>query len=219
MKRIVPPLLLLMFLLFISPNPSTSAAADGRGVDGNFQFSTATGQTSHIDFSATEQLDGSTLGEMTFAQEGIESDRSQLDDRPAPPSKFFLKAQFDCLIIENNKAVMSGTVNEANVPSYIGRRVLLVVEDNSQSTNRRKQDRLTWGLYKVPKSDWLPSDSERPDENQGLTPTWVAQDAERADDEGVLSNRSEVIGCNTFPLSAFSFIDQKHGHGKIHVRP
>jgi hypothetical protein len=219
MKRIAPALLLPMFLLLVSPSPSTSAAADGRGADGSFQFSTDTGQTSHIDFSATEQIDGSTLGEMTFAQDRIESDRSQLDDRSAPPSKFSLKAQFDCLIIENNKAVMSGTVSEANVPSYIGRRVLLVVQDNSQSTNGRKQDRLTWGLYKIPKSDWLPSDSERTDENQIVTPTWVAQDAERADDEGVLSNRSEVIGCNTFPLSAFSFIDQKHGHGKIHVRP
>jgi hypothetical protein len=205
--------------MWFSPSPLISAASDGPGANGSYQFSTDSGQTSHIDFHVAEQMDGSTVGEMTFDQETIVSDRSgHLDDQSTAPSKFYVKAQFDCLVINKNKAVMSGTVSEANLPSYIGRRVLLVVEDNSQGTNGRKQDRLTWGLYKVSKSDWLPSDSERSEEPQGGTPVWIAQDAERADDPGVLSSHSDIIGCNTYPLSAYSFIDEKHGHGKIHVQ-
>jgi hypothetical protein len=209
-----------VLFLFVAPSASTSAASDGPGANGSFQFSTDSGQTSYIDFNAAEQIDGSTVGEMTFAEDRIEANRSvQLDGQSTPPSKFYLKAHFDCLVTMKNKAVMSGSVSEANVPSYIGWRVLLVVEANSQGTNGRKQDRLTWGLYKIPKSDWLPSDSERSEEEHGVAPTWVAQDAERADDEGVLSTHSNVIGCNTFPLSAFSFADEKHGHGKIHISP
>lgn len=219
MKRIAPALLLPMFFLLVPPSHLTSAASDLPEANGSFQFSTDSGQTSYLDFNAVEQMDGSTVGEMTFAQDRIESDGGgHLDDQSTPPSKFSLKAQFDCLVIKKNKAVMSGTISEANVPSYIGRRVLLVVEDNGQGTNGSKQDRLTWGFYRIRKSDWLPSDSERPGEQQG-TPTWLAQDSERADDEGVLSNQSDVIGCKTFPISAFSFIDKKHGHGKIHVSP
>ena len=114
---------------------------------------------------------------------------------------------------------MSGTVSEANIPSYLGRRVLLAVEDNSQNTNGRKQDRLTWGLYRIPKSDWLATDSERSEDQQVAAPIWTAHDAERSDDSGMLSNQSEVIGCQSYPLSAFTFIDEKQGHGKIHVRP
>jgi hypothetical protein len=220
MKRIASALLLLMFLPFVSPGHLTIAALDGPGANGSYQFSTDNGQTTYIDFNVVEQMNGSTVGEMTFAQDRIESDRAgHLDDQSTAPSKFYLKAQIDCLMINKNKAVMSGTVSEANAPSYVGRRVLLVAQDNSQDTNAHKQDRLTWGIYKIPRSDWLPSDSERLEENQGVTPTWIAQDAERTDDVGVISNQNDIIGCESFPLSAFSFVDVQHGRGKIHVSP
>jgi hypothetical protein len=220
MKRLAFVLLLPVLFLAISARHLTSAASSGPGVSGTFQFSTDSGQTSNIDFNVSRQMDGSTLGEMTFAQDRLESDQnSKLEEPLAAPSRFFLKAQFDCLLIQNNKAVMSGTVSEANIPSYIGRRVLLAVEDNSQSTNGRKQDRLTWGLYRIPKSDWLPSDAERSDDQPGVAPTWLAQDAERNDDAGMLSNQSNVIGCQSYPISAFTFMDEKHGHGKVHVNP
>lgn len=220
MKRIAAGLLLQIFFLFPPPSHLTSATTDVRGAKGNFQFSTDSGQTNYIDFNAVEQMDGSTVGEMTFAQDRIEADgNSHFDDQVTLPARwFYLKAEFDCLVVKQNKAVMSGTVSEANLPSYVGLRVLLVVEDNDQGTNGPKQDRLTWGFFRTPKADWLQSDAERSSEQQG-TPTWLAQDSERADDEGVLSNQSDVIGCNTFPISAFSFVDKKHGHGKIHVNP
>jgi hypothetical protein len=209
---------LLLSLLF-SINPLTSAASNGPIASGSFKFATDSGEASYIDFNAVEQLDGSTVGEMTFEQNRLPSEKSSQPEGQPIPSKLYLKAQFDCLFIKNNKAVMSGTVSEANVPSYVGRRVLLVVEDNSQNPNGRKQDRLTWGLYRIPKADWLATDSERSEDQQGVAPTWMAQDAERSDDTGMLSNQSTVIGCQSYPLSAFTFMDEKYGHGKIHVRP
>jgi hypothetical protein len=220
MKRIAFALLLPVLFQVISPRQLTSAASSGPGVSGSFQFSTDGRQISNIDFNVAQHLDGNTFGEMTYAQDLPVSDKSSHhEDQPDAPSRLVLKAQFDCLVIKNNKAVMSGTVSEANISSYIGRRVLLVVEDNSHDTSGRKQDRLTWGLYRISKSDWLPSDSERSDEQSGATPTWLAQDAERTDDAGTLSNQSNIIGCQSYPLSAFTFIDEKQGHGKIHVTP
>lgn len=209
----------LLLSLLVSTNPFTSAASNGPIASGSFEFATESGQAIYIDFNAVEQSDGSTVGEMTFEEDRIPSEKSsQPDDQPTP-SKLYLKAQFDCLLIKSNKAVMSGTVSEANVPGYIGRRVLLVAEDNNQNPDGRKQDRLTWGLYSIPKTDWRVTDSERSEDEQGVAPTWTAQDAERTDDTGMLANQSQVIGCQSYPLSAFTFMDEKHGHGKIHVRP
>jgi hypothetical protein len=218
MKRIVPVLLFSLFL-FASTDQITSAEGDGPAVNGSFQFSIAGAQTSNIDFSVTQLRDGTTLGEMTFAQDRPEGNQGSPEtDQGTSSSRFFLKAQLDCLVVSKTKAIISGAISEASVKSYIGRRVILVVEDNSREANGKKPDRLTWGVYRVPKQDWLASDSERPDD-AGVAPTWVAQDVERVDDAGVLSTQSEGIGCSSFPLSAFSFVDERSGHGKIHVSP
>lgn len=211
--------LVCTLLLFLPTNQVSSAEVDGPAASGSFQFTVAGGQTSNIDFSVTQLRDGTTLGEMTFAQDRPEgSQASPETDQGTSSGRFFLKAQFDCLVISNSKAIISGAVSEASVKSYLGRRVILVVEDNSQAGNGKKQDRLTWGVYRTPKQDWLRTDSERP-EDSGVAPTWVAQDVERFDDAGVLSMQNEVVGCNTYPLSAFSFVDERSGHGKIHVSP
>jgi len=138
MKRIVSGLLLSMFLL-VSTNHVTSAEGEGPAASGSFQYSTAGGLTSNIEFSATLQRDGSTLGEMTFTQDRPEGNQtSQETDPPTSSSRVFLKAQFDCLAINQSKAIISGAVSEASVKSYIGRRVLLIVQDNSQEPSEKK---------------------------------------------------------------------------------
>lgn len=208
----------LLIALLVSPSALTSAASNGPRANGSFQFATNSGEGSRIDFEAEQQADGSSAGEMTFEQDSLSAEKSSQADAQPIPARFYLKAQFDCLLIKGNKAVMSGAVSESNVASYIGRRVLLVVEDNSQNPGGRKADRLTWGLYRVPKSDWLASDAERSEE-QGVAPSWMAQDAERSDDMGVLSKHTEVIGCESYPVSAFTFMDENQGHGKVHVTP
>ncbi|MFN2498977.1 MAG: hypothetical protein ABR557_07835 [Pyrinomonadaceae bacterium] len=100
---------------------------------------------------------------------------------------------------------------------YITRRVLLVVQDGD-ALNPPGRDKLTFGIYRQIEKSWLPMDSERPD-NEGGPVAWVAQDAERSEDEPVMSPKTELLGCQSFPISAaFSFIDAKHGRGSIKVR-
>lgn len=186
---------------------------------GHYQISMSDEPTKTIDFNARLERDGSTAGEMAFQDTPRPSDskagaEESSEDATRP---FFLKANFDCLTISGNSAVMSGNVTQASQEKYLGRRVLLVVQDNGHGADPAKRDKLTWGLYRAPATDApLTSDFERPDDLAGIT--WLATDAERADDTGTSSQKNEEIGCHSFPLSAFSFIDTKQGSGRIQVR-
>jgi hypothetical protein len=130
-----------------------------------------------------------------------------------------VRAKFDCLKITENRAVMSGVIFESNVAASIGLRVLLVVEDNGEGIGVPTADKLTWGVYQNPTANWTPKDAERDDDN-GASLTWIVKDAERPDDLGVpSSNQSKIVGCTSFPLSSYSFVDVKHGGGNIQVQP
>jgi hypothetical protein len=113
---------------------------------------------------------------------------------------------------------MSGIIVESNVLTAIGLRVLLVVEDNGEGINAPAADRLTWGVYQNPATGWIPKDSERDDDN-GASLSWLATDAERSDDVGIPSNPSRIVGCQSFPLSSYSFVDIAHGGGNVQVQP
>jgi hypothetical protein len=124
------------------------------------------------------------------------------------------------LVVDGNMAVMSGTVRDASLPSYIGRRVLLVAGDDVEAEPKgERQDRLTWGFYKIIKRDWIPSDAELKDDN-GASLTWIATDAERRDDEGVpYPLKDDPITPKSFPLSTYSFLDVQRWSGYINVHP
>ena len=188
-------------------------------MNGSFEISLEKGLKRHIDFHAVRDLNGNVTGETIFKDDGtpfgVEKASEETNANSTKP--LFLKAEFDCLTIEGNKAVMSGSVTEASLESYVGRRVLVVAQENGGSEDPTKHDKLTWGIYKNNKSDWLAVDSERPDEQLGQS--WIATDAERTDDEGVPSNKEEVIGCQSFPVSAFSFLNANQGKGTVRVKP
>jgi hypothetical protein len=95
---------------------------------------------------------------------------------------------------------------------------LLVVEDNGEGVEQPGADKLTWGVYQNPAGGWIPKDAERDDDN-GAGLTWIATDAERPDDPGIPSNQSRIIGCQSFPLSSYSFVDIAHGGGNVQVKP
>jgi len=201
--------------------PSLSlAGADGPSATGSFQFGINDGQPKYLNFNARVQNNGRTVGEMTFT----DPDASPVADPDAPPNPnapstgASVRASFDCLRIEGNRAVMSGVIVESNVLTAIGFRVLLVVEDNGEGINAPGLDKLTWGVYQNPASGWTPKDSER-DDDIGATLSWLATDAERSDDVGIPSNQSKVIGCQSFPLSSYSFVDIAHGGGNVQVQP
>ena len=219
MKRVVFAFLLVLLLTFAFQKQS-AAESNGPSVSGSFQITTDDGPTRYIEFYAKVEQNGSTTGETIFQDRPSASDqKAESGDRSATDSSsaFFAKAQFDCLFVNGNRAVMSGSVTESSSAQHIGRRLLLVVQDGD-GFNPPGKDKLTFGIYRQTAKGWLPIDSERPDEQNGAG-AWIAQDSERPDDEPVLSPKSGTIGCQSFPISSFSFIDARHGQGSIKVRP
>jgi hypothetical protein len=134
------------------------------------------------------------------------------------PAGLFVTAEFDCLQIKGNTAVMSGVITQSNSLNAIGQRVLLVVQDDGEGINSPSPDKLTWGVYQQTPQSWIPRDAEL-ETDPGVGLVWLAKDAERSDDIGVPSNRSTVVGCQSFPLSSYALIDVQHGFGNIQVRP
>jgi hypothetical protein len=93
--------------------------------------------------------------------------------------------------------------------------VVLVVQDGDSLTPALR-DKLTWGFYRSTAKNWIATDSERPDEAAAVG--WIATDAERPDDTGQISQKTDEVNCESFPISSFSFVGAKFGRGKIEVR-
>jgi hypothetical protein len=217
MKSIACVSLLFVALLSFATPRMTAAGPGGPSSNGDFQFSLVDGELRYIQFDVRTQKNGETKGQMTF------NDPSALisaddDNAVSSPPGLFVTAEFDCLQIKGNKAVMSGAITQSNFVNAIGERVLLVVEDNGEGVNAPSSDKLTWGVYRSSALGWIPSDAEL-ENDPGVGRTWLATDAERLDDVGVPSNRSTIIGCQSFPLSSYALIDVQHGFGNIQVRP
>ncbi|HET9479878.1 MAG TPA: hypothetical protein VFO72_11065 [Pyrinomonadaceae bacterium] len=198
--------------------PLTFAGADGPSATGSFQFALEDGNPRFLEFNARAQNNGRIVGEMSFSDPNLSLVADPDAPGNSPATGASIRASFDCLKIDGNRAVMSGVIFESNVLTAIGLRVLLVVEDNGEGINQPTPDKLTWGVYQNPASGWTPKDSERDDDN-GATLSWLATDAERPDDVGIPSNPGRTIGCQSFPLSAYSFADIVHGGGNVQVQP
>lgn len=195
----------------------TFAGNDGPSASGNFQFSLEDGQPRFLEFNAREQNKGTVVGEMTFSDPSlVPVGDPDAPEGPGTPGAL-VRAKFDCLKIAGNQAVMSGVIYDSNILSAVGLRVLLVVEDNGEGVNA-VNDKLTWGVYLPPASGWTPKDAERDDDN-GASLKWLATDFERSDDVGIPSNPSKIVGCESFSLAAYSFVDVAHGGGNIQVQP
>lgn len=218
MKRVALASLVVLFFLSLTLPALTVADTDGPSANGSFQLSIENGHSRDIRFDARVTRDGTTTGEITFSDAGaVVTDPKATGDGEAsealPP--FYAKAVCDCLVVKGIEAVLSGTVTESSRKNFIGRRVVLVVQDGDSLTPPLR-DKLTFGFYRTIAKGWVATDGERPEE-QGPAPTWVATDAERPDDTGVLSHKSEEVTCESFPISSHSFIGAKQGKGKIQV--
>lgn len=209
MKRIVCALILVLPCASFFVQQTTRATADGPSANGDFQFLLGDGNARYLQFSARE--DGNNHGSMTFN-----------DPTAAPEGAIVpgvqITANFDCVKVQGNRAVMGGVITSSNILDAINNRVLLVVEDNGEGVNAPEPDRLTWGIYLNSSRDWIPKDAERDDDN-GASLTWIAKDFEREDDPGIPSNQSTTVRCDSFPLSSYSFVDVGHGNGNIQVKP
>jgi hypothetical protein len=219
MKKIVFMVVIGLTLLSFDPPRMGAAGSSGPSATGDFQFSLVDGPR-YIQFDVRTNNNGQTKGQMTFNDPAavVGSGGGENASASSSVQGLFVTAEFDCLQIKGNAAVMGGVITQSNALNAIGERVLLVVEDNGEGINAPSLDKLTWGVYSSSATGWIPSDAEL-ENDPGVGLTWLATDSEREGDIGIPSNRSKTIGCHTFPLGSYSLIDVAHGFGNIQVRP
>jgi len=216
MKVVFSVAIISLFMISLAPPPLASTPDKEPSANGSFQVSAGDGVTRYIDFEARTHKDGKTKGEMTFTVPSVIPEGGETSTHSS--EGISVKVDFDCLVVNDNRAVMSGVIVSSNIPDSIGSRVLLIVEDNSEGQKAPAPDRLTWGVYRTPAGGWTPSDAEVEGDG-GWFLSWIAKDAEREDDVGVPYSRNSVIGCQSFPISSYSFVDLQHGEGNIQVKP
>lgn len=212
-----------LFLLTLLTITSTHAANAQTSADGSFKFSVENNITKVIEFRAVSSREGSADGGMIFSGPAViprqDVDGDGNTDFSGKLESLDMDVSFDNLVVEKNKAVMSGTVTNCNVREYIGRRVLLTVEDNGDNTDPRLTDKFTWGFYRKIDLWWTPTDAEVKDD-RGAYLSWWATDAERKDDVGyAMPRRNEPTGTQSFPSASYTFINIVPGDGNVNVYP
>ena len=218
MKIIIGAFVMALMAVCLAVPGLVSANVEETAAAGSFTFIMDDGETKFVEFKASGQLDGQAAGEMTFSDpSAIFVEDPDSSERPKTEG-VIVRAKFDCMDVLKNTAVIGGQIFESNVPSAIGLRVLLVVEDNGLEGSR---DRLAWGIFRETEKGWLPTDAER-DDDKGAELTWHATDAERRDDQGIPMGwritSGQIVGCRSFPLATFDFPDFKYGGGDMQVR-
>ena len=217
MKTIACATIFALFVMTIATPWSASALVSGPSASGTYRVVLEDGLAKTVEFDARWDGQGATTGRMTFRDEAriVEQDVDGTGDRlEESSSEFYMTADLDSLTIENNRAVMGGTVRESSHPSYVGKWVQLVVEDNSETP-----DQLTWCFCQPEPGGWTPVDAEDP-RDEGAWARWWATDAEREDDRGVQSANiipGNRTSCPTFSLSAYEFPEAR-GEGQIQVQ-
>ncbi|HYK21282.1 MAG TPA: hypothetical protein VEV42_11145 [Pyrinomonadaceae bacterium] len=212
MKSIIGAFAVALFILCMALPNLVHAGAEGDSAAGSFKYVLNDGNTSFVEFKADELADGQAAGDLTFSDpDAIPVDDPDSPERPKTPG-VLVRAKLDCMDTIKNTAVIGGEIYDSNVPSAIGLRVLLVVEDNGTDGAR---DRLTWGIYQQP-GTWFPTDAEVPDD-KGASLTWWATDAERKDDVGIPMPPNRVVQCRTFAGAAYEFPEIKYAGGDLQV--
>jgi hypothetical protein len=198
---------------------ASALTARAEASSGTYQFTIDDKTVKYVEYDAQRLADGSVSGSMFLSDEAtiVYQDVDGVGDPREKYAGVYIKADLDDIVVEENQAVMSGTVRDSSIPYLVGLRVLLTVEDNGDNT--RVPDKLTWGVYKFIRKDWKPSDAEWKDD-PGVGLTWWATDAERKDDRGYQMPRPDVpADTKSFPVAGYSFLDVSDGVGDITVKP
>ena len=202
-----------VILLVVAGVPRAKADAT---VTGSVHMPSGSGKMD-IELNAQASSNGTGSGSLTFsAPVDLHDDESASTPGQSGTVNVTMKVDISCVRVEGNRAAMSGTISSANVNGFVGRRVVLTVEDAGDGSPAN--DRLTWGFYGTQSINWFPSDAER-NFDDGWSRTWIATDAERPADPGVVVNRDPESDCRSFPFSAYSFVDIPQGSGYIQVKP
>jgi len=128
----------LPLLMFASAAQGTNAQANG-----TFEFSLGDA-TGAIVFDANGSDGGAVDGHMSFTSTFDAGDPEGEGSTESTAAAF--EADFDCLRVDENQAVMSGVITSSTVPDYVGRQVILAVVDKVDDTQPPK-DAFSWGVY------------------------------------------------------------------------
>ena len=211
MKCIIRAFVLALFVVCLALPSLVFADAEGDSATGSFKFELDDGATRFVEFKAEEGTEGQAAGDMTFSDPAAVPVEDPDNPEGTKTEGVLVKAKFDCMQVNENRAVMGGEIYDSNVKSNIGLRVLLIIEDNGL-----EKDRLTWGIYQQPAKGWIPKDAELEDD-KGADLKWIATDFERRDDVGVPSDLSKVVACKSFPLESYEFPEIKASGGDLQV--
>jgi hypothetical protein len=193
--------------------------AFAQSVSGGFHVVTDEGNR-NIEFNAKVNPNGSASGDLKFSGPLSVSNQDVDGDGtgdPAAAATLSLRVDIDCVKVRDNRAAIAGVVKESSIAAYIGRRIVLTVEDGGEGKNA-EPDRYTWGQYRSTASTWVASDAEL-EVDPGVGLSWIATDAERTDDAGISSKQPTSIDCKSFPLSSYALESLPAGSGNIQVKP
>lgn len=215
-KRVCASLFVLSFV-FATPLPASAQAGTASG---RYKFTMEDELTKYLEFDARADERGGVTGFMLFTDEArlqfqdVDGTGEPPRDEPVP---FSMKADFDGMKIEKNRAIITGVVRESSYRSYIGRWVQLVIEDND---GVETPDRFVWSFCEPELGGWIPIDAEDPND-RGAFMSWWATDAERRDDIGIPS--ANLVpglqqGCKSHALSGYEFVSIVNGEGAIQIR-
>jgi hypothetical protein len=216
MKSIIGASIMALLLVCLALPALVLADAEGTSAAGSFKFALQDGETRFLEFKVTEQSENLASGEMIYSDPVVIPVENP-DDPEKPRSEgMLLRAKFDCMQTFKNTAVIGGEIFESNVPTAIGQRVLLVIEDNGLDGAR---DKVAWGVFQNAAITWFPQDAERRDDD-GAKLTWWATDAERRDDVGIPAGLglSRMVTCKSFPLASIDFPEIKYAGGDLQVQ-
>jgi len=214
-KRVCASLFVLSFVL---ATPLLVSAQAGTA-SGRYKFTMEDELTKYFEFDARADERGGVTGSILFTDEA-RVQFQDVDGTGEPPRdepvQFSMKADFDGMKIEQNRAIITGVVRESSYPSYIGRWIQLVVEDND---GVETPDRFVWSFCQPELGGWIPVDAEDPND-RGAFMSWWATDAERRDDIGIPSPNlvpGMQQGCRVHPLAGYEFVSILNGEGAIQI--
>lgn len=215
LTRLCPSLLIICFVLLATP--SLASAQDASGI---YKFVMEDGLVKYLEFDARTGERGAATGYMIFNDEAkiFSQDIDGTGDVPRDePVEFFMKADFESMTVEKNRAVINGVVRDSSYRSYIGKFVQLVIEDND---GIEVPDKFVWSFCTPEPGGWIPEDAEVPGD-RGAFLSWWATDAERKDDVGIPSVSlipGELKSCRVQPPSAYEFATIFKGDGAISIK-
>jgi hypothetical protein len=208
----------VLCLVFLA-TPQIISAQVG-AANGSYKFIMEDKLTKYFEFDARTDDRGTTTGYMVLNDEAkvLFADVDGTGEFPRDEEvAFSMKADLDGMTIEKNRAIISGVVRDSSYPSYIGKWVQLVIEDNDGIEVR---DRFGWSVCQPEMGGWIPQDSEVPGD-RGAFMSWWATDSERKDDVGIPSPNiipGSLKACRANPLASYDYVSFLKGDGVIQIK-